>query len=291
MLLGVWLLLRDPDRLRLSHVILGGICLGLSTLTRPPGLLIPAVILPYLWLSQRSFWRPVFRLIVVGVFMLLTLLPWVVRNYGIFNDFVLTTNGGANLWIGSLYESGNGGFLLDESLTAEELAQSGEINAMDELTQQDMFREWALENIREQPVSYFLYGFKKMREMYFFDIEGVALSFAELPAETEIPKPIRFATYASAQVYYMLVVILLGVSLVSYLTRLRQSKPGYLLLILLILYWTAIHFIYFGSGRFHYPILPIFAGLAATVLAQIFSPERGRQELLKDSAGQATEVA
>ena len=49
------------------------------------------------------------------------------------------------------------------------------------------------------------------------------------------------------------------------------KDPGKMLLISLIAYWIAIHVVFFGDPRFHAPIMPIAALLAAPALVALWS--------------------
>lgn len=79
-----------------------GFLLGLATLTRPVSLLVPVLVLPWYWLLWGRRLRPVLgRVLIMGAVLLLTLLPWVVRNYIVTGDLVLVdVNGGINFYIG-----------------------------------------------------------------------------------------------------------------------------------------------------------------------------------------------
>jgi len=56
-------------------------------------------------------------------------------------------------------------------------------------------------------------------------------------------------------------------------------EPGRVLLLSLLLYWTGIHLVFFGDPRFHAPVMPIVALLAALPLAALrFGDEGPRQE-------------
>lgn len=83
-----------------------GIVLGLMTLTRAPSLsfLIPISI----WLLWKDFsLQKVFRLSVLTLFCILTMLPWIQRNYHIYHQFVpVYTDGAINFWMGNYKDSG-----------------------------------------------------------------------------------------------------------------------------------------------------------------------------------------
>lgn len=102
----VWLmvLLREHERLDRGGwliAIAGGIILGLATLTRP---IIPifALFVALWFLMRLSFWQTVARLLPVALISAALLVPWIWRNYQIFNAFIpMTTTSGANFWQGN----------------------------------------------------------------------------------------------------------------------------------------------------------------------------------------------
>jgi 4-amino-4-deoxy-L-arabinose transferase-like glycosyltransferase len=102
----IWvvMLLRERDALdRTTWLlsILGGVLLGLSMLTRP---ILPflAVFVALWFLFRLSLWQSILRLLPVALVGALVLMPWIIRNYTIFDAFVpMTTTSGANLWQGN----------------------------------------------------------------------------------------------------------------------------------------------------------------------------------------------
>ncbi len=81
--------------------VVAGVILGLSMLTRA---LLPALaILAALWfLFRLSLWQTVVRLLPVALVGLLVMLPWIVRNYGIYGALVPTAlNFGDNFYQGN----------------------------------------------------------------------------------------------------------------------------------------------------------------------------------------------
>ena len=80
---------------------LGGLVLGLSLLARP---IIPplAVMVAFWFLLRLNLWQTVVRLLPVAFVGALVLLPWIGRNFGIYDAFVpMTTTSGANFWQGN----------------------------------------------------------------------------------------------------------------------------------------------------------------------------------------------
>ena len=101
-LLMVLLRQRDPlDRIAWLLAIVGGLVLGLSVLARP--ITPPLAILVGLWfLFRLGLWQTLSRLLPVAIISALVLIPWIVRNYQVFDAFVpMTTTSGANFWQGN----------------------------------------------------------------------------------------------------------------------------------------------------------------------------------------------
>lgn len=103
--LVVWFfikLYREPAKIVYS--ILLAVVVGAAILSRPPVIFFIPVILIYYFLNKNYKAALVF-LSCLG----LTLLPWVMRNYFIYHQFILTTMiGEYNLWLGNTLVS-NGG--------------------------------------------------------------------------------------------------------------------------------------------------------------------------------------
>lgn len=101
-----WLMILLRDRESLDRqtwliAISGGVILGLSILARP--IIPPFALLVGLWfLFRRSFWQTLIRLLPVAIVGVLVVVPWIVRNYQVFDAFVpMTTTSGANFWQGN----------------------------------------------------------------------------------------------------------------------------------------------------------------------------------------------
>ncbi len=89
------------DRWTWLIAALGGLILGLSMLARP--IMPPLALLIALWFLLRlNIWQTIVRLLPVALIGGAVLLPWIIRNYAIFDAFVpMTTTSGANFWQGN----------------------------------------------------------------------------------------------------------------------------------------------------------------------------------------------
>jgi len=80
-----------------------GLSSGLATLARPPVLFLIPVILFYFW--RQKLWRPALLFLVV---LILVFMPWTVRNYQVYGQFMpFGAAGQFNFWIGN-YHGGSG---------------------------------------------------------------------------------------------------------------------------------------------------------------------------------------
>jgi hypothetical protein len=79
---------------------------------------------------------------------------------------------------------------------------------------------------------------------------------------------VREALLGLSNVYYFTVLGLVALGLPLWASR---REPGRVLLISLVGYWTLIHLAFFADPRFHAPIMPIAALLAALPLAALLS--------------------
>lgn len=107
----VW---RRSDQLRMHHVLLAGLVLGLAALTRPIALfVVPFAALAW-WLCHTG-WRTALRhALVLGLGVVIVLVPWAIRNWVRLDEPVaIATSTGDNLCIGHNPEA-TGAFQLTE---------------------------------------------------------------------------------------------------------------------------------------------------------------------------------
>lgn len=104
-ILTIWLFIKiyqTPTDKYLSVYL--GLILGLAILSRPPVLLFIPIIAVFYILNRRYQ-----EGVICGIVLFLVLLPWTIRNYIIFHQFILTTLiGQYNLWVGNTLLSDGG---------------------------------------------------------------------------------------------------------------------------------------------------------------------------------------
>jgi 4-amino-4-deoxy-L-arabinose transferase-like glycosyltransferase len=136
--LFVWFHARLPlvQRAALTGVILAG-----ASYIRPTAMLIPILLLGIDWLKHRKSLLTLKAGVIIVVLIGLLIAPWSIRNTLLFGQFVtISTNGGANLWMGNNPNS-TGGYM---DLPAE-------VADMNEAVRDDYLKEQAVAYIKQEP--------------------------------------------------------------------------------------------------------------------------------------------
>jgi 4-amino-4-deoxy-L-arabinose transferase-like glycosyltransferase len=313
--LSLKVLLSQDLRRPLGHAVLAGLLLGGAILTRPVGIYFPVVLifllLAYWWgLGQSPArsgsstvtspgattlqpggghrnWKP---LAVLAAVAILTVTPWIVRNYLTFQRILISTSADHNLLINTaaqietaLDAPGHGSSYwqvrhkLEDDLTAQ-MAREG-LEAGNEAARAAYFRQWSVRLIKAHPFLALRFYFKGMVTQFFSDIP----SFFELLGFTRehqsawgplIQQGLRpaLAQYfgphwpfwvagAVPLMVYDLTVYLLTLWGIVVLWR-SPSRFVLLILVSIIGYFLAVSAIS-GLPRYRLPVMPYFLTLAA----------------------------
>lgn len=305
-----------PDLQRpLVSAVLAGLLLGGAILTRPVGIYFPVVLvlwlLAYRWGLGQSpasgslptavvapapgpqTGRSVLRwglLAVLGAVTILTVTPWVVRNYLTFQRILISTSADHNLLINTaaqiettLHAPGRGSSYwqvrheLERELTAQMAREGLEVD--NEAARAAYFRQWSVRLIQAHPLLALRYYLKGVVTQFFSDVP----SFFELLGFTREQRsgwgalvqqglrpalaqyfgpnwPFWVAAAAPLMVYDMALYLLALGGIVA----LWRSRSWFLLLILvsIIGYFLAASAI-IGLPRYRLPAMPFFITLAA----------------------------
>lgn len=267
-LLGIYLLVLEAQSGGRDTLLLvtAGLVLGLATLTRGQALLLPIVVIPF-WLLTGIDRRGVaLRLAAVGLGIGLIVGPWTIRNaIELDAPVFISTNAGVDFWIGH-HEGAAGNF---GATGGDELVFSHpELNTTEREVRinTEGFRE-GLEFAVTHPGQELALPFQKLFWLYYNDEEGLRWNDGH-GAQTFMSSDLREALLALSNVYYfaMLGFVALGARL-----WLSKREPGRVLLISLVAYWTLVHMAFFADPRFHAPIMPVAALLAAPALVALWS--------------------
>jgi hypothetical protein len=238
--------------------ILIGLLAAAACYVRPIGLLLPAILYAFSINRERRYAAPIAGAAVSFLVMFLAIAPWSLRNTRAFGHFeLISTNGGANLWMGN-HPDGAGG-------TAD--LPPGSLR-MPEAERDVYLGNMAKAYIRAYPGRFVLRTLKKVVLLHDHETIGVHWNLSALESVYG-PRAVWILKLKS-DVYWWLV-LLLGMAGVSTLAiqrgavALLVSPP-----IVLWAYFTALHAVIVVQDRYHFPCLPFVGMLAAVALCAVW---------------------
>ncbi len=247
-----------------------GVAVGVAALVRGAGLSLLIVAAVYWALSWRDWRTSVGWSAVAVAVTVLVLLPWTVRNYRTMDSFLLiTSSAGINFWQGH-HEGASGGDEKSAGLLLERYGPLTEPGA--EVAMSSAGYREGLRFARENPGEELLLLGKRFRALYLGG-DVIALDLNEWWGQrpfiaSELNAVLRPLTNA----YYYLVLFIAALALVRWR---REGGQGPLVPLLVIAVLTAGHIVlFFGSPRYHFPMIPLFCLLAAWALAALPLPRR-----------------
>jgi len=252
-------------------MFIGGIVLGTATLTRAISKYLLAVVIPYWWLEMRNVKRTARFAILALIGFSLVVVPWMIRNYYAVGAAKINTNTGINLFISNQPGAGMG--------YNTHLARQFDVNdPLQEAYIDSVAWQRAWDYIFEKPGAFLARGVIRVAFFYVYDMDAVMLDMIESANAQKFNYSVVLAVISES--YYLIVMLaaLMGVWLFFRRDK-SLRKPGAYLLFGVVLYWTGVHFVFFSTGRFHFPIIPIFCGFAALFIKSAVENRRGERHV------------
>ena len=255
--LVVYLYLRSREaqriEVRIGTSIGSGLILGMASLTQPSMQLMVAPIFVYELLVHRKRTGMATRLACLVLGMSIVITPWMWRNHRIFNQWIMTTNGGLNFYRAN-NPAATGGYVARGEYNLELFPES----------------EWSplgyrlgFEWIRNNPGKFLtLVGRKQL--LFLGDDSSGAYETLRRGRESVSPSYALGKFLAQLFWFALWTLIVAGLRLAWRSDAGRESR--YLLLMLTVLYLFTVHSIFESGGRYHTPVNAIFALLVALPL-------------------------
>jgi 4-amino-4-deoxy-L-arabinose transferase-like glycosyltransferase len=259
------LLVTDALAWRRPLLIALGVVTGLAALTRGQALLLLPVAL-IAWAAAGYRWLPATRwTLAAAAVVAVVMAPWVIRNQRELGSPVLiATNFGPNLWLGN-HDTATGRMSVPEPEPPQP-TRGNRTQSELEVAADTLALRKGLAFMFTHPGDEVGLSMTKIRAMY--ESDATALDWnagyrSDYYASQRTEENLR----SLANGFWFAMIALAGVGLVSLRSRLT-ALPGALPLILLL--WTAMHLLFFGDARFHYPVVFTIALLGARGLVAVF---------------------
>jgi 4-amino-4-deoxy-L-arabinose transferase-like glycosyltransferase len=280
---AVLLLVALPDstrRIGWRRLAAFGVVLALSALVRPISLMFLPVLFIVL-VAARLGWRVAIRYLgVAALVVVLVLVPWTIRNMRETESLVvISTNLGDNLCM-SRHAGATGAF---QSGSACTIRTRGLKTADYEVQVNGTNIRRATNFVRDHPLSeaqlVFLRGYHTIKNGH----DGL-LASESYGTNRFIPSVVRRALEAIADAYFFIALALGALAVPVFW---RRDRPGRLFFLLAAAALAVQPLIFFGDPRFHLPVLPSLAVLAAVTLSRsrTFLAARGNRSPVSTSPG------
>lgn len=232
-------------------LILSGILLGLASLTRGQAILLPGVLFFWVLFNKKSFYSALIATLTVSLFMILTILPWTIRNKEVLGSYeLISTNGGVNLLIGN--HPGATGTYHDP--------EGGYPGGEDEVLKNRLCKERALSYIFSNPIKFIALIPKKVFLLWCADS---SFTFRH-DLLIKLSPFIGYLLMGISLILYYLLFFTAIASLMRF--KIMQNNLTVTLFILLFIYYSLFHAIFFAGPRYNYPFYPFLIILASGLI-------------------------
>lgn len=240
-------------------VIILGAVVGAAALTRGQGLFLIVIALLFWWLSTADWRRALRRTAVVALAAMAVILPWSIRNYVDMGSFVLiSTNVGDNLYVGN-FEGATGRVVIGAVDWAYERYAYLSPEEREVAASNLLLRE-GLKFMFTHPGREIELAGSKIRALYEDDEEALR-GIPDRRAGETIPHEGLIADVANGFYFGALAASAGGPA-----CWLRRRRSGVALPLLVVAVLTLGQLPFFADPRFHFPMLPSLALLAAVGL-------------------------
>jgi len=230
------------ENFTLRRMAFAGVILGLASLTRPMLMLIPALLLFWVWIECRSTKRALVVTATLWLWMVVVILPWTVRNYVVTGSVVPIV---ATHWV-TLYGANNpailenpdavGGWVDPEPMSPEEYRAA--------------YVAFLREMLFHRPLDFLKLELHKLKR------------FWSLFPKTQTPR--RDALINLLSYGWLLPLFLVGMALAA-----RITPPPWILY-LWVAYFCLLTLVMHGTTRYRLPVEPVIILFGAFTLERLW---------------------
>lgn len=261
---------KRPEQQKWYHPATSGLLLGTAIIVRANSLLLPFVLIFLYFVFSKSLRRGAVQAAILLLAVVLVIAPVTLRNYLVFHRFIpISTNSGINMWQGN-NPNATGGYYWPSDPENNPLMPYLD----DELKRDQIARKLVVEFIHDNPVKFLKLVTEKIRLYYLGDTS--ALLFSLDPAYPPLPEALKSTITNLANEYYriMMLISIFGMASYFYFRKLVRDWFSFLTIIGVILYFTALHSVFYAMDRYRFPIMPLFALLSGSGCVAVIAAMR-----------------
>jgi len=219
---------------------------GAGALCRPSLLTLPPLLfVVFVFAFRERRWLSVTGTAAFTLAMLVVMAPWTIRNYNIWHRFVpVSTEGGYVLWAGNYGEHGE--FGAGRYPYPSHIRKFLDSNPS-EVERNDFFTREAIRNIRARPTHFISLAGRKFLRLWF------NVGYPRPPSKASL-----VLMFGHAVLFFF---ALLSVSV-------TKNKAGVAVIAAVLLNFTLIHMISYGTVRYALPMMPYVVLLASRGFAR-----------------------
>lgn len=231
-----------------------GVLMAAASYVRPTALLIPVLLYGLRGLAVREHLETLKAAVITVTLMAVLIAPWSIRNTLTFGQFVtISTNGGANFWMGNNPDS-----------TGRYMELPDSINGMNEAVRDDYLKNQAIAHIKAEPLLFLKRTVLRIITTYARQTIGVAWNQGGLIQRygPGVLMPLKIVS----QLFWLPV---LGLAILGILRLKIEKGPWAALLHPLTVLWgyfIAIHAIIVAEDRYNFPAVPSIGILSAVAI-------------------------
>ena len=249
LVLSIYTIIRSVETNSVKKCFLGGLFLGVATLTRSITTFLPLFLIPFFYLYLKDHKKVIkyFLLICLGIAVFS--IPYTARNYFVFGEFIYgREDGGVNLWAGS-YIPWGGEWRGHSIPPLPEL-----IKGLDYRTAQKELTELAIENIKNNPLGVLKIWLQKPGKMFF-----------KSEFNSVLQRENKFSQFSSQgyfnplfikRILLFVNILIVSFAMIGAFFAFYRNKSIATLLLLIIFYFLLILLPFCPDSRYKLPLMP-----------------------------------
>jgi 4-amino-4-deoxy-L-arabinose transferase-like glycosyltransferase len=224
---------------RKIHVFFAsGIVLGLATLCRAVSILLPFFLLPVFFVRQNSRKEKFLQYAIFFLGFVLTITPWIVRNYLVFHKFVpVQTLGGVHLYMAAP----------GASTKKDKITDWGKVGQLNSAERDQFFYSQAWKRIKQQPGQFLKGSVIRLGRMWYRTDSG------------RFEKPLLLAN--AVLIFFAIIGMVMC----------RKRWKDQLLFYVVGAYYVIVHMSLVGLVRYALPVIPLLTAFAMVPITSLIA--------------------